>query len=804
MEHRWTTRARRGLARVSRGRLASGLLALLVVLAMVASTDFSRQTADLHRRAQVLAERFRASSQEMSALKWRANEGVVAGTADLSFDGSLVRKGAQIVSNLDAEVAELQRLQPGPDAERLLADVQQLYMTGMQQLTVLRGPQERSSLASAQRAFQPILDRMDTDAQRTADRQQAVAGRALKQALWGSIASLLLGLVLLGALGWRLSRLRRRTELAEEVRAVERRSEQRIRALVEHSSDVVTVLGRDLCVRWQAASIGRLLGHEPGSLIEAPITSIVHPDDQELFDGFLRASFDGRAPSTLRARMKHVDGRWCHVETVAENRFSDPAVEGLVLNMRDISERKAFEDELRHQAFHDALTGLANRALFENRLRHALAGGVRTHRILAVLFLDIDDFKTINDSLGHRAGDELLCGVAGRIDALVRATDTAARLGGDEFAVLVDGVANRREASEMAERILDAVRESFVIDGRDLSVTASIGIALSTGEVDADELLRNADMAMYAAKAAGKDSVHSFERNMHRRAVERLEMRTELQRAIESGEFVVDYQPIVSLQNAELIGVEALVRWMHPSRGLLGPDQFIPLAEETGAIVPLGKWVLERACTQLTEWERALHASLDLCVTVNVSIRQLQEDDFPDAVAAVLERTKLRPRSLVLEITEGLLADDRERIIRRLVMLKRLGLRIAIDDFGTGYSALSHLQQFPIDILKIDKSFVDGLDADAQKANLVQGIINLGASLQLDVIAEGIEQEAQAARLREMRSPLGQGYLFSRPVPPDDVLELLRGAETPSNGTPERIVSPRRASVTAPSRAASP
>ena len=434
--------------------------------------------------------------------------------------------------------------------ERLQRDVQELYVGGLKVLALAGGRKRlsRGTLTTMQTAFQPLLDRMDSDAQRTAEHQQAVAAGALERSLVASIGSLLLGVGALAGLGLRLARLRRRAVLAEEMRAVERRSEQRIRALVEHSSDVVTVLGRDLRVRWQAASVRRLLGLEPGSLVAAPIASVVHPDDKALFDGFLRARLDGGAPARLRARLRHADGRWCYVETVAENRFDDPAVEGLVLNMRDVSERKEFEDQLRHQAFHDALTGLANRALFEDRLHHALAGSLRTRRALAVLFLDVDDFKTINDSVGHRAGDVLLNGVAARIDSIVRPTDTAARLGGDEFAVLVDGVDSNHEAQEIAGRILQALSDPFLVDERELIVTASIGVALSDGLVEADELLRNADMAMYAAKAGGKNSVQPFEQTMHRAAVERFELRTELPRALENDELCIDYQPIVSLQ----------------------------------------------------------------------------------------------------------------------------------------------------------------------------------------------------------------------------------------------------------------
>jgi diguanylate cyclase (GGDEF)-like protein/PAS domain S-box-containing protein len=764
--------------RVSRAGTAAAVMSVLVVLAMVAAAAFSRQSADVHRRAQVLVEELRANAQQLSALRWHVNTQVLLGRADLA---PVVTEGVGIVSQMNAELTQLAKLQLGGDTARLKADVSQFYASGSQQLAAFKQLTAARENPSALQAtitgqFQPTLDRMDSDAQRAAQHQQAVAAGAIQRSDIGSIGSMLLGLVALAALGWRFGRLRRGAMLAEEVREIERRHEQQIRALVEHSSDVVTVLGRDLLVRWQAPSMQRLLGYAPGSLIDAPITSIAHPDDADLFESFLQAVVDGRGPATLRARLRHVDGRWYEVETVAENRYADPAVEGLVLNMRDISERTALEDELRHQAFHDSLTGLANRALYENRLQHALAGSLRARHTLAVLFFDLDDFKTINDSLGHRAGDALLQGIAARIDPLLRPTDTAARLGGDEFAVLLDGVDGTTQAQAIAQRILDALRDPFTIDERKLNVTASVGIALNDGSVQADELLRNADIAMYAAKADGKNSVHAFEQKMHTRALERLELRSELQRALLEEQFYLDYQPIFLMEERRAVGVEALVRWRHPTRGRVGPDQFIALTEESGLIVALGRWILERACAQTREWQLAIPQAQPIYVCVNVSIRQLQEHDFPQTVADVLARTQLDPRSLVLEITEGMLADDRDAITRQLKLLKQLGLRIAVDDFGTGYSSLSHLQQFPIDILKIDKSFIDELYGDDEQTGLVQGIINLGESLHLDVIAEGIEHEQQADRLTRMHSPLGQGYLFSRPIAPSEVFALMQAA----------------------------
>jgi len=548
----------------------------------------------------------------------------------------------------------------------------------------------------------------------------------------------------------------------------------RLAAIVESSNDaIIGVTLAGVVTSWNAAA-ETIYGYPAAEAIGNHISILLPPERKDETVGILGSASSGQPIKHLETTRVRKDGRLIDVSlTLSPIRDRDGRIVGASAVAREITERKAFEERLRYQAFHDALTGLANRALFEDRLRHALAGSLRTRRTFAVLFVDVDDFKTINDSLGHRAGDRLLQQVAGRIDPLVRPTDTTARLGGDEFAVLLDSIESD-QAWEIAERIRLALARPFGLDDRELRVTASIGIAQSDGSIRVEELLRNADMAMYAAKAGGKNTVRHYQPAMHNIAVEHMELRSELPRALANGEFLLDYQPIVSLQGGQIVGVEALVRWQHPRRKRLAPDQFIALAEQTGVILPLGRWVLEQACTQQAAWARVEPDRSPLYVSVNVSPRQLVEDDLCEAVARILARTTVQPQSLVLEITEGMLADDREVILARLQELKRLGLRIAIDDFGTGYSALSHLQRFPVDILKIDKSFIDELESDKHKANLVQAIINLGERLHLDVITEGIEHPQQADQLKTMRSPLGQGFLFSRPVPADAILGLLR------------------------------
>jgi diguanylate cyclase (GGDEF)-like protein len=423
-----------------------------------------------------------------------------------------------------------------------------------------------------------------------------------------------------------------------------------------------------------------------------------------------------------------------------------------------------------HQALHDTLTGLPNRALFVDRMAHGLS---RRGAEIAVLFCDLDRFKAINDSLGHAAGDALLIAVAERISGCLREADTAARLGGDEFAVLLEGIADLSDAVVVAERIAAAFRAPFSLDGHEVFCGCSIGIA--RGNSTGDELLRNADVAMYRAKAQGNDWA-VFEPSMRAEVIERLELEADLRKAEERGQFEVHYQPLVGLGDGSLAGFEALIRWRHPERGLVPPPAFIPVAEESGLIHSVGHWVLNTACAQAAHWDRVRPTPLGApprWITVNLSGLELERPDLVDQVDAALQRSGLAPERLILEITETVLMHDTEVVIARLAALKELGVRLAVDDFGTGYSSLRYLSRFPIDILKMAKPFVDGVDEGEQSAALARTIIDLGASLNLAIIAEGIELDAQLHRLRSMCCEYGQGYLFAKPLSVDQVDLLL-------------------------------
>jgi diguanylate cyclase (GGDEF)-like protein len=446
---------------------------------------------------------------------------------------------------------------------------------------------------------------------------------------------------------------------------------------------------------------------------------------------------------------------------------------GLVVEMfnRMAAAVKGGQEELAHQAFHDPLTDLPNRDLFKDRVGHALARQTRDRKPLAVMFVDLDDFKTVNDSLGHAAGDQLLSWMAERLMRSVRPSDTVARLGGDEFAVLVEDMRGQRDAIRVAERIIDALTEPLAIEGKEIFAHASLGIALTYGGVEMDELLRNADVAMYAAKRSGKGRYEVFDFSMAEGVLERLELKAELQRAVERKEFVLHYQPLVDFESSEIVGAEALVRWNHPKRGLIAPSEFIPLAEETGLIVAMGRWVMEEACHQIHEWQ--YHYGRDLKISVNLSGKQFQETAFVSEVARVLRETPLAADHLTLEITESVLILDTKATIERLDDLRALGVQVAIDDFGTGYSSLNYLRQFPIGTVKIDKSFTDGIAQGPEQSALARAVLKLSHTLGMETVAEGVGSTDQVAVLKELGCTTGQGSFFGSAMPPKEFERLL-------------------------------
>jgi diguanylate cyclase (GGDEF)-like protein len=470
-------------------------------------------------------------------------------------------------------------------------------------------------------------------------------------------------------------------------------------------------------------------------------------------------------------RITRRDGVPVQVEVRSSDLRDDPAVAGLVLTLRDVTEQRKLEEQLKYQAFHDALTGLPNRLLFQERIRQQLTAARRDGGTAGVLFVDLDDFKVVNDTMGHGVGDELLAATAARLSGLIRDCDTAARLGGDEFALLIGDAADSAAVEAVAGRVVEAFSEPFALASGPVLTTVTVGVATTSDSADTDELLRHADLALYAAKAAGKRQWRRYQPVLSAGLIRRRELQGALEEAVACSAFTLAYQPIVALTSGELAGFEALVRWPHPQWGMMQPDQFISLAEETGQIVPLGSWVLARAAADLARWRQDPRG---IYVSVNVSARQFSAPGFVDGVRRVLAAAGLEPGALMLELTESVLLRRDERMHADLAQLKAIGVRLAIDDFGTGYSSLSYLRELPIDVLKMDKSFVDGIAVSEQPLALAEGIVQIARTLRLEVIAEGIESEIQRDLLTSMGCQFGQGYLLAMPMPAGQAETLAR------------------------------
>ncbi|HKD53704.1 MAG TPA: EAL domain-containing protein [Steroidobacteraceae bacterium] len=561
--------------------------------------------------------------------------------------------------------------------------------------------------------------------------------------------------------------VRQGVALRGDARVRERRAarlvEDRFASLIANASDVIMIVDADGLLRFASPSCERTLGLKPEAILGNSLPELWGGEDGEKLRAFLAevTSTDTGTVGPVELRIDRGNKR-CVIEGVGSNLSNDPAVQGLALNFRDISERKALEEQLRQLAFHDPLTLLANRNLFRDRVQHALTLAQRGQSAVAVMFLDLDNFKNINDSLGHDAGDGLLQAVAQRIIKTTRSSDTVARLGGDEFAVLVEGVATSFEVQRLADALIDSLSLPYTIDGIDVCVTASIGVAFSAVEAGAETLLSNADIAMYHAKAAGKNRHVTFQPQMQDMLHERLRLEADIGRALANEEFFLEYQPIVDLGNRSLLGVEALVRWRHPEAGVLLPARFIQVVEECGQIVKLGRWVLQQACRDFCAWRTGIAGGgAGVRLAVNISGRHLQHGELVHDVAQALQSCGLEPGNLVIELTESTTMYNTDANLERFHRLKALGVRLAIDDFGTGYSSLSYLHRFPIDILKIDRSFISRLTNSDNGPELARAVITLGDTLGLDTVAEGIEVEQQVAALLALGCVAGQGFLFA-------------------------------------------
>lgn len=742
---------RRGRADLAAG---AALLAIALVTSLLIAELHER--ADRHRQAELHTAHVDQVAGEVN----KGMELLLDPAEEDDKDPSAVRAS---LARLMSERDRLMRVEPGSRSQGLDAAVS-LY--SRRAAGVLRAFESGSvggagaRAADAEAPFQ-ALRRVARPGIRSYGRS---AARALDIAEVGSTVIVALAAMLIALLMRWNGRWRRTAAVAAAEHEAIQDSEARFRALEHNSSDVMTVLQPNLTIRYLSASAQNVLGHDADELTGRSFASLVHPDD---LDSAL--TLCGGEPASAELRLATGAGAWLVCEARSNPRLDDPLIQGVVLNVRDVSERKRLEDDLRHQEFHDPLTGLPNRALFQDRVQAALGG---PHPV-TVMVVDVDDLKALNDGMTHDAGDRVLSIVATRLRAVTRGRGAVARLGSDEFGVLFLDL-DSTHASALAERVLEAVCERCELQGRQIPVSATIGVvSAEPGSIHAEELIRNADIAMDRAKRRAKGTHATFEPGMECEAQRRLELKAELLRALARGEIALHYQPIVDVETLEVVGLEALARWRHPERGLIPPADFIPLAEETGVIVALGAHVLETACRELVQHQAVSPALAGVCISVNVSVRELREPGFVDGVRRVLHITGLDPGRLVLEITESVMMIEREASLQAMRELRALGARVAVDDFGTGYSSLGALHQFPLDIVKVDRVFTSRLGEDGPHGALAQTVMAVGGALGRVTVAEGVESVDQLVELRGLGCELAQGFYFAKPLPIDEVADLI-------------------------------
>jgi diguanylate cyclase (GGDEF)-like protein/PAS domain S-box-containing protein len=567
-------------------------------------------------------------------------------------------------------------------------------------------------------------------------------------------------------------------ELLERNAALQR-SEEYFRSLIEKGSDLILVMDAEGRITYASPSFSRVMGYTPEEMYGLDGLILVHPDDVvETTKSFERIVTDANQDVPIEFRGRHADGTWRVLESMSRQILGADGEPIIVSNFRDVTERKRAEEMIRFMAYHDALTGLPNRDLLRDRIDQAIGQARRNDEHLAVIYLDLDRMKDVNDSVGHAGGDDLLREIAARLSRISRDGDTLARLGGDEFVLLMPQVEKIQEAVNLANRILESLRRPVVVGGQEFRGTASIGLAVFPEDGrDADTLVRNADVAMYRAKEQGRDNLQLYAAAMNASIAARLSLERELTHAQERGEFVLYYQPIATVATSRIVGAEALIRWQHPERGLVMPDEFIPIAEETGLILQIGAWVLETACRQGAEWERTCPG---FRVAVNVSAKQLREPNFVALVRDALWNSGISPGALELEVTETAAMENPERIAQALRALGSMGVRPVIDDFGTGYSSLSHLKQLPVVKLKIDKSFTHDVISDPNDAAIASATIAMAHSLKLVVTAEGVETQEQLDFYRLYGCDEMQGYLLARPGPPEEITRMIQESRSTS------------------------
>lgn len=757
----------RGKSQLSR---STTLIAALVV-AVTTAIFITVLNQRVNKSAEVksLLSDIKGELCQVSTLEWQA-------IAQSEIDSSSLTQFQVIRAQTEQTIAQLSSLD---FQERKLKRFFQLYADYNKavdtEFKLIGAGQITQAIATDKQQVDPAYEMLKAEIAQLNTIYSQQEQLANDTANFGSALALFVATATIGFLLWQFAQVQQNAELALAKQKTLMQSEERFRALVQNASDVIVVLSAEWTIKYVSGSVEEILHCRPENLVGSNILNLLCSKNRALMQNFLVDCLHSPTNPLLELYYQCGRDRLCYVEIVANNLLAHPSVGGIVLTLRDISDRKRAVEELRHNAYHDALTNLPNRTLFTERLQQAVKRAKsQDDYVFALLFLDLDRFKIVNDSLGHAIGDELLIATARRLESCLREGDTISRFGGDEFGILLDDIENSDRAIAVAERIGHSLALPFNLDGNEVFISTSIGIALGCKAVGwLDDILRNADIAMYRAKALGKDRYEVFDTAMHTQIVQRLQLETDLRRAIEQHEFRVYYQPIILLETGEITGFEALVRWQHPERGFVSPAEFIPLAEETGLIVAIGEQVVRQACQQTRAWQNQFSTETMLTISVNLSVKQLQHAQLIEQIAQILQQTALSPLSLRLEITESLLMKNEAPVHKILSQLKALGILLYLDDFGTGYSSLSHLHCFPIDTLKIDRCFVNRMTANEQGLEIVQAIAQMAHALGMDVVAEGVETPAQLLQLAELKCKYGQGYLFSQPLDAQSATDLL-------------------------------
>jgi len=751
--------ARRKLAIVS-GVFATAIIALISV------SWFHRHQAEEARSGQVILKQIAALTREINGLTFTAiQQRSLSQVADKE-----IRATRQQLPN--AVLAAHLHTYHTPAIQKALPTLDSYVSSaGKQWILIQVGDFDEATQASLQ-AVSSQFDLMQYQLQLAIDGEdkwaQGVARRATNELMTAALLAAAAFLILF----LRLKDQEHSTQLQETERNILRESEERFRALTEQSSDIILIADPSGHIKYASPSVHTTLGLHVDRLVGANMTDLIHPDE---FGETITIGTRPEArhePPIIEVRLRHADGKWRHFECVVRNLIEHKNIGGVVYNARDITERKYAQEELLFNATHDTLTGLPNRAFFLGRLQSVVDRLKRHHdQAAAVLFIDIDDFKLVNDCYGHATGDVLLREVSSRLRACVRGDGTVARMGGDEFTVLVDEVTDPSDAIRVAERIQSSLTRTFQIGDMEVIKTASIGIALTSPETSAEALLQNADIAMYRAKSQGKACCELFDRTMHEQVMNRLLLESKLRNALENEELSLHYQPIVAVDTQILQGFEVLLRWQPPASDQIPPSTFVPVAEQSGLIVPISVWVLKKACLEAAKWRQLSPVEPPLYVSINVSSKHFSHPGFIGHVKDALDESSIDPQSITIELTESLAMNDVGATLQTMSQLRALGVKLSIDDFGTGYSSLSYLRRFPVDTLKIDQSFVKTMDAENYA--IVKTVIGLARNLDLKVVAEGVETIDQLQLLALAGCGSAQGFLFAQPMPTNAVAAFI-------------------------------